>query len=69
VTFAPEDVGSLIIRRLKAAAERHIGRPVSLAVLAVPVGFSRSQIEATKRAATLAGFEVTRPYTYIYIYR
>eukprot|EP00962_Isochrysis_galbana_P015022 scaffold4302_cov98-Isochrysis_galbana.AAC.1 len=60
LTFAPEEVGAHIIRRLRAAAEKHIGQPVRLAVLAVPVGFARPQIEATRQAAILAGFEVMR---------
>ena len=60
IMFAPEDVGSHIVRHLKAAAEARIGQSIKLAVLAVPVGFSRQQIEATRRAATLAGLEVMR---------
>jgi len=44
----------------RRAAERHVGRTVDKAVLAVPVGFSPMQIAATKQAAHLAGFEVLR---------
>lgn len=60
LSFAPEHVGALIVRRLRAAAERRVGAEVRLAVLAVPVGFARQQIEATREAAMLAGFEVMR---------
>jgi len=60
MSFAPEEVGALIVRQLKEAAERHVGRDVGKAVLAVPVGFSAAQINATRRAAQLAGLEVLR---------
>ncbi|EOD09601.1 hypothetical protein EMIHUDRAFT_448423 [Emiliania huxleyi CCMP1516] len=56
----PFEVGAHIVRRLRAAAERRVGAEVRLAVLAVPVGFARQQIEATREAAMLAGFEVMR---------
>ena len=60
VLLAPEEVGALVIRELKGAAEAHVGRPVTQAVLAVPVGFGASQIAATRRAAHLSGLEVLR---------
>ena len=49
--FAPEHVGTLIIHMLKQEAEKYVGRTVENVVLAVPVGFSMSQINATKEAA------------------
>ena len=55
--FAPEEVGTLIVAQLKAAAEAYVGREVGNAVLAVPVGFDASQINATRRAAEDAGLE------------
>lgn len=58
--FAPEHVGTMIIHALKLEAEKYIGREVENVVLAVPVGFSASQINATKEAAVLAGFNVMR---------
>lgn len=58
LSFAPEEVGALIVKQLREAAAKHVGRSVDKAVLAVPVGFSGAQITATKRAAELAGFEV-----------
>jgi len=60
MSLAPEEVGSLVIRQLKGAAERHVGRPIENVVLAVPVGFSTAQINATRQAAQLAGFNVMR---------
>lgn len=58
--FAPEDVGALVVHALKLEAERYVGREVENVVLAVPVGFSALQINATKEAAVLAGFNVLR---------
>ena len=58
--FAPEDIGAMVVGELKRAAELHIGREVRQAVLAVPVGFNRKQINATREAAELAGLEVLR---------
>jgi molecular chaperone DnaK (HSP70) len=60
VRLAPEDVGTLIVRQLKTAAEKYIGREVENAVLAVPVGFNAMQINATKHAAMAAGLNVLR---------
>lgn len=60
IRLSPEDVGTLIVHNLKQAAEAHIGRTVENAVLAVPVGFNRAQINATKQAAVNAGFNVMR---------
>ena len=58
--FAPEDVGALVVRHLKQVAETHVGRPVESVVMAVPVGFNAKQINATRAAAEIAGFEVLR---------
>ncbi|KAJ1636496.1 heat shock protein 70 family [Pavlovales sp. CCMP2436] len=55
-----EEVSAIILRALKAAAEKHIGRKVRAAVLAVPVDFTEEQRNATREAARLAGIEVLR---------
>uniref|UniRef100_A0A7S2C2W0 Heat shock protein 70 n=1 Tax=Haptolina brevifila TaxID=156173 RepID=A0A7S2C2W0_9EUKA len=60
IRLSPEDVGTLVVHNLKLAAEELIGRSVENAVLAVPVGFNRKQINATKQAAVNAGFNVLR---------
>ena len=52
--FAPEHVGTLIVHHLKQAAEKHVGRKVNLAVLAVPVGFNAMQINAVSDAPRVA---------------
>ncbi len=59
-SFTPPMVSSLILKRLKLAAEGHLNHPVSKAVITVPAFFNESQREATKEAAELAGLEVVR---------
>ena len=56
----PEEVSSLILRKLKSDAERALGNPVSRAVITVPAYFNDLQRQATKRAGELAGFTVER---------
>ncbi|GBG78974.1 hypothetical protein CBR_g28688 [Chara braunii] len=58
--LTPEKVSSLILMKLREMAEECLGCPVSNAVIAVPANFSQSQKQATKRAAILAGLNVTR---------
>ena len=58
--LAAEEVSAMILRRLRDAAEAHIGRKVRAAVLAVPVDFTEMQRNATREAARLAGIEVLR---------
>lgn len=55
-----EEVSAMVLRALRDAAERHIGRKVRSAVLAVPVDFTEAQRNATREAARLAGIEVLR---------
>jgi len=57
---APEEVSALILRKLKADAERALGRPVDRAVITVPAYFNDAQRAATKRAGELAGLTVER---------
>ncbi len=57
---SPETVSSLILRKLKADAERALGRPVSRAVITVPAYFNDAQRAATKAAGEAAGFTVER---------
>ncbi len=57
---SPEEISSLILRKLKADAETALGRVVSRAVITVPAYFNDAQRNATKRAGELAGFAVAR---------
>src|SRR3984893_17835149 len=56
----PEEVSSLILKKLKADAELSLGNPVDRAVITVPAYFNDLQRQATKRAAELAGLAVER---------
>ena len=58
--YTPPMVSSLILARLKAAAEEFYGEPVMQAVITVPAFFNEQQREATKLAGEMAGLEVLR---------
>jgi len=58
--FSPEEISSLILRKLKADAERALGGEVSRAVITVPAYFNDAQRQATKAAGELAGLVVER---------
>jgi len=58
--FRAEDLSALILRSLKADAERTIGQTVTEAVVTVPAYFNEAQRRATKTAAALAGLKVER---------
>jgi molecular chaperone DnaK len=56
----PEEISSLVLKKLKADAELSIAGPVSRAVVTVPAYFNDLQRQATMRAGELAGFTVER---------
>ena len=58
--ISPEEVSALILKKLKADAERALGQAVDRAVITVPAYFNEAQRAATKRAGELAGFTVER---------
>ena len=58
--YSPEEVSAQILKKLKADAERALGRSVSRAVITVPAYFNDAQRGATKRAGEVAGFAVER---------
>jgi len=59
-TFTPPEISAFILRQLKHNAERHLGEPVSKAVITVPAYFNDAQRQATKDAGRIAGLEVLR---------
>jgi molecular chaperone DnaK len=59
-SFSPEEVASLILARLKEAAEDHLGAQVDQAVITVPAYFDDAQRKATQNAGRLAGLDVRR---------
>ncbi len=58
--LAPPEVAAMVLQRLKADAERHLGEPVTDAVITVPAYFDDGQRNATKAAGTIAGLNVLR---------
>ena len=58
--FFPEDLSALILKKLKADAEAHLGCSVTKAVISVPAYFKDAQREATRQAGVIAGLEVAR---------
>ena len=60
VDYSPEQISSMILQKLKADAETHLGGKVTKAVITVPAYFNDSQRQATKDAGTIAGLEVMR---------
>lgn len=59
-SFTAEEVSALVLKSLKADAERHCGEEVTSAVITVPAYFSDRQRKATRRAGELAGLKVER---------
>ncbi|MES9901653.1 MAG: Hsp70 family protein [Sedimenticola sp.] len=58
--FSPQEISAIILKRLKAVAEQHLGEPVTKAVITVPAYFSDAQRQATRDAGEIAGLEVAR---------
>jgi len=59
-TFSPEEVGAMILGKMKEIAEAFLGEPVTDAVITVPAYFNDSQRTATKDAGIIAGLNVLR---------
>ncbi len=57
---SPPEISAMILRKLKEAAEGHLGEKVTQAVITVPAYFNDSQRQATKDAGKIAGLEVLR---------
>ncbi len=58
--FRAEDLSALVLRQLKADAERFLGHEVGEAIVTVPAYFNDAQRKATKLAGELAGLRVER---------
>ncbi|ATC65089.1 molecular chaperone DnaK [Nibricoccus aquaticus] len=58
--FAPQQIASFVLAKLKADAEAYLGEKISQAVITVPAYFNDAQRQATKDAGKIAGLEVMR---------
>lgn len=58
--FAPQEVSSFIIKKIKETAEKEMGVEYNRCVVTVPAYFNENQRDATTQAVKLAGLEVLR---------
>ena len=58
--FYPEDIGAIILSKLKKMVEKEIDRDIKLAVISVPADFDEMQRNATIEAGRRAGLKVLR---------
>ena len=56
--FAPEQISSLVLSKLKKSAERHLKTEVNKCVVTIPAHFREAQKNATIKACQNAGFTV-----------
>lgn len=58
--MTPQEVGAMILGKLKADAEAKLGETITEAVITVPAYFNDAQRQATKDAGEIAGLKVAR---------
>ncbi|XP_017039788.1 heat shock 70 kDa protein cognate 2 [Drosophila ficusphila] len=58
--FAPEEISSMVLTKMREIAEVYLGAKVKDAVITVPAYFNDSQRQATKDAGSIAGLNVLR---------
>ena len=58
--FAPEEVSSMILQKMRSTAEGYLDKQIDDAVVTVPAYFNDAQRQATKDAGTISGLTVRR---------
>lgn len=59
-TYTPQEISSMILRKLADDASTYLGEKVTSAVITVPAYFNDAQRQATKDAGKIAGLDVLR---------